>query len=205
MGKGRLWGWTLCATNRVHVPQTITTHTGCYVIHYLTVGWNSVLSLVIAAVWQEIRVGWGSDADDWETSGHHWLHVWIDKGTTGRQLYNGFRRAGAPCTDARVVREPAGEEAEGVGALAFRQVVLGHRSCYSHESLHTNVVIISIIFACCYVASTTIVIVISSNIDCNNNDKITRVREYAALPPQFIVKLMLNMVLLSYFLVAGTR
>ncbi len=84
-------------------------------------------------------MGWGPDADEWETSGHHWLHVWIDKGTTGRELYQGFRRAGAPCTDARVVWEPAGEEAEGVGALAFRQV--------GPVNVHVIVIVVSIIIS----------------------------------------------------------
>jgi hypothetical protein len=46
---------------------------------------------------------------------------------TGRQLYEGFRRAGGPCTDARVVREPSAEEPLGVAGLAFRQVLApGH-------------------------------------------------------------------------------
>ncbi len=67
-------------------------------------------------------MGWGSDGDEWETTGHYWLHVWIHEGMTGWQLYDGFRRAGAPCTDARVVREPSAEERLGVAALAFRHV-----------------------------------------------------------------------------------
>ncbi len=76
-------------------------------------------------------MGWGSDGDEWETTSHHWLHVWIDEGMTGRQLYDGFRRAGAPCTDGRVVREPSVEEQQGIAALAFRQVAtLVIRHCF---------------------------------------------------------------------------
>jgi hypothetical protein len=71
---------------------------------------------------QELRVGWGSDPDEFESAGHHWLHIWIDEGMTGQELYTGLRRAGVPCTDACVVREASAEEPEGVGALAFRQV-----------------------------------------------------------------------------------
>ncbi len=48
--------------------------------------------------------------------------MWIDAGLTGWELYNGFRRAGVPCLDARVVREASAEEPLGVGALALRQV-----------------------------------------------------------------------------------
>jgi hypothetical protein len=79
-----------------------------------------------------LHVGW-ADSSEWNGDNHWVIYVWFFEGTTDWDLYMGFRRAGAPCSGAWVVRAPCVEEPQGIGALVFRQVSLAYGSIASNS------------------------------------------------------------------------
>ncbi len=64
-------------------------------------------------------MSWDDPLEGEDPDGLHPLYVWIEEGMTDWDLYTGFRKSGAPCIGAHVVRQPSGDE-PGIGVVSFR-------------------------------------------------------------------------------------